>query len=367
MKINRKISKYNNSPRNGNDIKYLVVHYVGAVSTAKNNADYFNGGDRQASAHYFVDDTSIYQIVEDSRASWHCGGGRQSSKGGTYLGKCTNLNSIGIEMCCKKDKKGKLYISDATKANTALLVQHLMKKHGIPASCVIRHFDVNGKNCPGGYCTATSWKKLKTLLVGSIKTNSTKVKYKKSNYAKKIKTYLKKTGYFDGKVDAYVTPEYTEAIKTIQNKYFKRKQDRDGLDGPDTLILAHNIYNFRGIKHFRLDESGMRCTCGHCTGYPAVIDRQLLLNMDAIRAKYGAITVTSCLRCTWYNNKLSGSIKNSKHLTGDAMDWFNKTLTSTKEKRNATVKMWYSYKKANYAYANTTNMGNCVHTDVKGD
>lgn len=146
MKINTKISRYNNSSRNGAGTKYIVIHWVGAVSTAKNNADYFNGGDRQASAHFFVDDKEIWQSVSVGRASWHCGGGRQSNKGGTYLGKCTNSNSIGIEMCCKK-KDGKLYITDKTIANTGELVRYLMKKYNIPQSRVIRHFDVNGKYC----------------------------------------------------------------------------------------------------------------------------------------------------------------------------------------------------------------------------
>ncbi len=40
-KIIRQITKHNFSGRNGARIEYIVVHDVGAVSTAKNNADYF--------------------------------------------------------------------------------------------------------------------------------------------------------------------------------------------------------------------------------------------------------------------------------------------------------------------------------------
>ena len=68
LPIQRKISAYNHYK--GNDIKYIVIHYVGATGTAKNNVDYFYGGDRQASAHYFVDDGSIWQSVEDYNGSW---------------------------------------------------------------------------------------------------------------------------------------------------------------------------------------------------------------------------------------------------------------------------------------------------------
>ena len=48
---------------------------------AKNNADYFFNGYRGCSAHYFVDETSIWQSVLDEDASWHCGGGLQGSAG----------------------------------------------------------------------------------------------------------------------------------------------------------------------------------------------------------------------------------------------------------------------------------------------
>ena len=77
LPINRKISNYNHSSRNGNSIKYIVEHYTGNLGdTAKNNVDYFYGGNRSASAHYFVDDNSIWQSVEDSNAAWSVGDGR---------------------------------------------------------------------------------------------------------------------------------------------------------------------------------------------------------------------------------------------------------------------------------------------------
>ena len=61
LPIQRKISPYNHS--GVNNIQYIVIHYTGnRGDTAKNNADYFYGGDRQASAHYVVDDNSIYKM-----------------------------------------------------------------------------------------------------------------------------------------------------------------------------------------------------------------------------------------------------------------------------------------------------------------
>lgn len=150
MQIHKKISNYNNESRRGYEVKYIVIHYVGAVSTAKNNADYFAGGDRQASAHYFVDETSIWQSVEDNRAAWHCGGPLQGSGGHSFYGYCTNLNSIGIEMCVVR-KDGHYIVKTDTVNNTAWLVQKLMKAYGISKEHVIRHYDVTGKDCPAAY------------------------------------------------------------------------------------------------------------------------------------------------------------------------------------------------------------------------
>lgn len=94
MKINKKITKVNKTVMSKKNNKYIVIHYVGAVSTAKNNADYFYSVNRGASANYFVDDNEIWQVVEDKNAAWHCG-----TTGKYYHKECRNENSIGIEMC----------------------------------------------------------------------------------------------------------------------------------------------------------------------------------------------------------------------------------------------------------------------------
>lgn len=190
-----------------------------------------------------------------------------------------------------------------------------------------------------------------------------KVKYTTNSYAKKIKTGLKKLGYFDGAIDSYVTPEYTAAVLKFQKKAFKRKADQDGIGGNDTLIAVNTFVNFIGIKHFKPEE--FRCNCGHCTGYPAVIDAQLVKNLEHLRKNYGAITITSGARCKWKNSNTSGSSSTSRHMKGKAADFYNAKLTGTKAKRTATVKKWYTLKNANYSYANTPGMGNAVHVDVK--
>lgn len=181
MKINKKISPYNNESRQGWAVKYIVIHYVGAVSTAKNNADYFyntntlNTPYGGASAHFFVDETSIWQSVEKNRAAWHCGGPIQGPGGHTFFGYCTNLNSIGIEMCVVK-RNGRYYIKTDTVNNTAWLVQKLMKEFNIPKDRVCRHYDVTGKECPNAYpeydpndwlLSTAAWERFRNKLAGT--------------------------------------------------------------------------------------------------------------------------------------------------------------------------------------------------------
>lgn len=149
--INRDIS-------NNRNIQYIVMHYVGAVSNAKNNGTYFRNAYRGASAHYFIDENDCVQVVEDKNISWHCG------TNGQYKHPfCRNSNSIGIEMCCKNN--GDWYFEDATISNTIELVKELMQKYNIPIENVIRHYDVTGKICPQPYVKNESdWYNFKSKL-----------------------------------------------------------------------------------------------------------------------------------------------------------------------------------------------------------
>ena len=50
-KINRMISNYNYNPGNISRIKYIVIHYVGALGGAQENCAYYGGGNRGASEY----------------------------------------------------------------------------------------------------------------------------------------------------------------------------------------------------------------------------------------------------------------------------------------------------------------------------
>ena len=152
-KINRMISNYNYNPGNISRIKYIVIHYVGALGGAQENCAYYGGGNRGASAHYFVGFAGeIWQCVEDRNIAWHCGASSYKHP------ECRNANSIGIEMCVRKKNAASLgatdkdwYFEGATVQSAIELTKYLMQKYNIPADHVIRHYDVTGKICPNPY------------------------------------------------------------------------------------------------------------------------------------------------------------------------------------------------------------------------
>lgn len=154
------------------NIEYIVVHFVGAVSSAKNNAGYLYSNSTSASAHYFVDEKEVWQCVLDKDKAWHCGGGLQGTGGHAFYGKCTNSNSIGIELCVKKDKGGKWYFEDSTIDNAIELVKSLMDKYSVPVSRVIRHYDVTGKLCPEPLVDERKWQNFKARLEEEAMTNA---------------------------------------------------------------------------------------------------------------------------------------------------------------------------------------------------
>lgn len=154
---------------NNRDIKYIVIHYVGAYSNAYANARYFKSVYRGASAHYFVDENEIYRVVEDKDIAWHCG-----AKYYKHL-HCRNSNSIGIEMCCFNNN-GTMDVSEKVIERTIELTKELMKKYNIPITNVIRHYDVTGKACPKPFITNQSrWIDFKDELQSSLRDGSFKV------------------------------------------------------------------------------------------------------------------------------------------------------------------------------------------------
>ena len=142
--------------------KYLVYHYTAGVTSKKGSArataSWFANPKAGGTADFIVDDEEIVQYNPDPEkySCWAVGGSAYGNKGGKLHGVATNHNCISIEIC-STNKTGRVtnpnddnwYFTDAALANAAKLGQYLMEVYGIPASRVIRHYDVTGKLCPG--------------------------------------------------------------------------------------------------------------------------------------------------------------------------------------------------------------------------
>jgi len=147
MEINKKQIAYNKTKRSQRP-QYIVIHDTGNKNKGANaeaHFNYFNGGDRQASADFFVDDKQILQVNDyNTYYTWHCGDGK--GKNGI-----TNATSIGIEICVNADGN-----YDVAFQNAVALTKQLMAELNIPIDRVVRHYDASGKNCPASM-SANNW------------------------------------------------------------------------------------------------------------------------------------------------------------------------------------------------------------------
>lgn len=155
-KIKAHSSRIHNIRTKGS-ILYIVFHYTGNVGdTAENNGRYFARKDLSevkyknnprygVGAHFFIDKAgNIVRSIPITRVAWSVGGKYSILNGaGSYYNKCTNANSVSIELCdCTKDVSWEQLLA------AKRLVKYIQKK--CPnAKTIIRHWDVNGKNCPG--------------------------------------------------------------------------------------------------------------------------------------------------------------------------------------------------------------------------
>lgn len=199
IKINKKLAKNISygAKRNRYHVFYIVIHYTGNKGdTAKNNATYFaTSNTRQAGAHFFVDKQGeVWKSINMDRIAYAVGGDQRTGTKGeaAYYGKCTNANSVSIELCdCLTGTNWTQMVA------VRKLVQYIQKK--CPnAKTIIRHWDVNGKKCPGPMTGANNskWKHLhnyitksyqykakvkdEAILYSSANTSSTKMGTKKT-------------------------------------------------------------------------------------------------------------------------------------------------------------------------------------------
>lgn len=270
--------------------KYIVIHYTGnKTDTAKGNADYFKSINRNSSAHYFVDNNSIYQVVEDKDAAWSVG---KNYGSGNLFNTVKNNNSINIEMCSNNGA-----ISDAAFNNTVELTRSIMKKYNISASNVYRHFDVCSKQCPGwkGWIGSDEslWNKFKSEIskcATTPKTNSNanevyRIRKSWSDSASQVGAYSLlenaisacKNGYYvfdnDGNI-VYPASSNSQSISKKESTAFKVKllDDLNIRQTPNGKVLQKNGAK-KGFIYTIVETSGTWGRLKSGAGWISVSDK----------------------------------------------------------------------------------------------
>jgi len=209
LNIQRLFINYNHSVRT-EKISYIVVHDCGAVSTARNNRDYFASGDRQASADFFVDSNNIIQTMDyNKNYSWSIGDGH--NKYGKHNG-----NVVALEMCLEKN----LQPSEKTIQNALDLVRKLMKELNIPISNVVTHHQCSDKMCPNSF-SANNWAKwtdFKKRLSSTV-TSSTETYKVRLSWNNEKSQLIATSDLYEAKDIANAHPGYSVYDSKGNNKY----------------------------------------------------------------------------------------------------------------------------------------------------
>lgn len=267
MNIIKKTSTTNTTASKNRKILYIVEHYTAGITSrpgsAKNVASWFSQAKAKASADFIVDDTEIVQYNPDirNRYCWSVGGNSYHNKGGKFYGIVKSSNSISIEIC-SSNKAGKVtntndsnwYFTDAVLDRAVELTQYLMKEYGIDSNHVIRHYDVNGKPCPGiiGWNAETGdeskWKAFKSRIGGTYIastatfTDGNLHKGSKGDAVKTMQNMLITCGYNCGSTGAdgdFGNATLSALIAFQQNQGL----DADGIYGPKSKAALEAAYN----------------------------------------------------------------------------------------------------------------------------
>jgi len=151
-------------------IKGIVAHWTANTdkgANAKANVHYFQIADRFASAHFVVDDRSIYQCIPDNEVAYHVGAKLYRADGERIRAGSGTPNNylIGFEMCVNSDGDW-----DKTYKNATELAAYLLSKYQFTVYDLYRHHDITGKDCPKMMLEEAKWAAFRQDIADVMKT-----------------------------------------------------------------------------------------------------------------------------------------------------------------------------------------------------
>jgi hypothetical protein len=158
---------------------------------------------------------------------------------------------------------------------------------------------------------------------------------------KKRQCLLFYLGYYVGEVDGIWGQLSKVATKSFKGD-FGGLPVNDTYDADTEKALKHSVcYGitkkqeastggdfWKTVRNYTKDE--FRCPCGKCGGFPVEPNKDLVNEMDDMRDAFGKPVIVvppdghsggSGVRCQTYNDSLSGSVPNSRHVFGKAADF----------------------------------------------
>lgn len=326
MNIIKQTGTANTTYMPGRTIPYLAIHYTAGVSSkkgsARSSASWFANPNAGGAADYIIDEYEFVQYNPDPRNRYcHAvGGGKYNTKGGKLYGVAKNSNCISLEIC-STNTSGKITypndphysFTDAVFNRAVEATKYLMKEYKIPADRVIRHYDVNGKPCPGiiGWNAdsgdESKWKEFKARIGGKFEepkyyrvraswedTSSQLGAYQYLNNAKENCPY----GYivFDEKGNEVYRPSMPD-IKKLQAK------DLNGMTEIEKIAAVAPIYQKVMKKTGMLASVGLAQFCLE-SGFATTDLAQAANNMHGMKISLSGNT--------WANSVWDGVSKYGK-------------------------------------------------------
>lgn len=160
---------------------------------------------------------------------------------------------------------------------------------------------------------------------------------------RQIQHLLAYLGYNPGDCDGVIGENTRAAVQRFQGDYGLSADGNPGAATQKMLIgaiagTAAKVEQSGGgmgsgtfwdeIKYFKRSEPYIACPCGQCGGFPAEPKEKLMRLADAVREAAGRPMVpTSTVRCKAHNTAVGG-VYNSRHLLGQAMDFYIPGLTA---------------------------------------
>ena len=122
-----------------------------------------------------------------------------------------------------------------------------------------------------------------------------------------------------------------DGVWGIQTDVAARKaigESRDLITPEEEAVVPEAGTFWDEIEYFTREE--FRCPCGACGGFPVEPEEALVRAADKMRKAFGTAIIIvppdghsggSGVRCQAYNDSLSGSVSNSRHVLGKAIDF----------------------------------------------